>query len=160
MARTPKPTALKVLEGVRPCRIKKDEPKPEVGLGKPPAFLDAVGLEAWKRLAPKLEAMGVGTSADADALAVYCSAFSRYRMCLAEIEIEGLTTSSQMGDKPNTHLVIIEKCEKTMLTLMRQFGMTPASRSGLSVADKPEDDDLLAYFRPKAALDGKRRSQK
>lgn len=149
MGRPRKPTALKILEGAQPCRINRDEPTPPAGIGPPPDFLDESGRAAWARIAGQLDEAGLLTIADRDAVALYCSTWSRWARAVEAIEEEGLVVGGQFGMKPNPYVAIADSCAKQLTRLMTQFGMTPSSRSSLKVAGKAEEDPLLAFLAAK-----------
>lgn len=158
MGRPRKPTALKVLEGAQPCRINRHEPEPPRGAGPCPDFLDDVGRETWARITRQLDAMGVLTEADGEAVALYCSIYSQWIAARSILAAEGLTsisstvTETSRGStvretlKPHPLLATVKECQAQMCRLLGQFGMTPASRSGLKVGGKPEEDPILAFL--------------
>jgi P27 family predicted phage terminase small subunit len=113
--------------------------------------LDDDARDAWHRISHQLDELGLLTSADAEAVALYCSAFSRWIKANEAIAEEGLTVSSQFGDKVNPHVGIAEAAAKQMVRLLTQFGMTPASRSSLRVGAKTEEDPLIAFLALKSS---------
>ncbi len=69
--RRPKPTALKLLTGnpgKRPTN--PDEPTPDLGLPRPPAWLSAAAKREYSRLGRQLLAQGIMTILDRNALAL------------------------------------------------------------------------------------------
>ena len=130
--RKPKPTALKLLEGNRPDRINDREPVAARGLPKAPDWIGPIALEHWKELATVLDGLGVLTTGDGPALAVLCDAFERM-----QIEETGTARSRARAD---------------YVRLLLEFGLTPASRSKVKVAEQPADalGDFLKSKRQKA----------
>lgn len=145
----PIPTPLKILRGHRPDRINKNEPKSTEADPTPPDHLDEVARQEWDRMVPVLQSMRVLTQADRQALALYCNLFSRYLAARAAIEREGLILQGTNNLWQNNPYVKIENdCIDKMIKVLMQFGMTPASRSRLSVGDGPEDG-LSAFLSSK-----------
>ena len=73
--RKPTPTALKVLEGNPGKRkLNDNEPRPEKKAPSCPKWLEPEAKKEWRRLAKKMEQMGVLTEVDMAAFAGYCQA--------------------------------------------------------------------------------------
>ena len=78
--RKPTPTALKLLEGNPGKRKLNDkEPKPEKKAPSCPKWLETEAKKEWRRLAKKMELMGVLTEVDMAAFAGYCQAYARWK---------------------------------------------------------------------------------
>jgi len=139
--RRPKPTALKQIQGSR-IRNRGNEPQPS-GVPKCPAHLDAAAKREWKRISRELSALGLLTSIDMAALAAYCQTFSRWAAAEENIAKFGAVIRSPKSGFPIANPYV--GVANTALTLMRQFaaefGLTPASRSRLSIdpGQKPAD---------------------
>lgn len=136
-AHNTKPTALRLLQGR--TDVRDDEPQPEPLLDlTPPAELDDVARECWQRNAPTLANMGVLSASDADLLAVYCDAYSQWRRTS-----RALRRIAPTNDNYRKVAVSVEKARDQMRLLAGEFGMTPSSRSRLSVGkakDTPVDE--------------------
>ena len=138
------PTAILKQRGSWRADTRSDEPQFDAGIPAPPAHLDAVAKKKWNETTPLLLKAGVLTKADADSLAIYCDTFSQYLRAKKVLEKEG---DVYQGGK-RAEVAIVEKCRETMLRFLREFGMTPASRSNVKVDTKAEDpDDEL--FKPR-----------
>lgn len=147
----PKPTALKRLEG-NPGRrpLNEREPKPRKRRPKMPAWLSEDEQAEWKRITRELAAMQLLTSADADAIAVYCQVAVRYRAASDEVRDKGLTVMTPNGYPViNPALSIVNKCIQQMHRLLTEFGMTPASRSRIAVPEPATVDPYEEYKRGK-----------
>lgn len=163
MGRPRKPNTLKLLEGDQPCRIRGDGPDPPGGVGPCPDHLDDVAREAWGRVAASVEETGLLTLADAETLALYCSTYSRWRSACEALAREGLTITSSLKvetekrtttretTKVHPLLQVATESSRQMTTLLKQLGMTPASRSSLHVERKPAEDALLDFVANKPA---------
>ena len=139
----PRPTKLKVMAGTnRKDRTNLREPQPVPGRPECPPWLSPKSRAHWDELIPSLEAMGVLSRSDGDALACYCDAFTRY--------VAESTRLRGMDPSHPAYGALHRQCAST-LTAVRQlaelFGLTPASRSRVSASAPPElDDDEDAIF--------------
>ena len=137
--RRPKPTNLKLLTGNPGGRpLNANEPQPAVVELPVPTGLDAFGRQAWKRNAPVLIKLGLLTEADADTLALYCDAYSQWRH--GSRALRGLAPTDE-GYR--TVAITVEKARDQMRLLATEFGMTPSSRSRLSVQKADERVDPM-----------------
>jgi P27 family predicted phage terminase small subunit len=143
--RKPKPTVAKVLAGDRKDRINPSEPRPRRSLPDRPDHLDGFGREAWDRIVPKLDALGVLTELDGEALSLYCETYSLARHAEAEIRTGGVTTFTDQGSlKPNPAVAVVSQARRLMAAILMEFGLTPSSRSRVKTDAKPQD--ALAEF--------------
>ncbi len=146
MGRNPKPTNIKKLQGTfRPDRILPGEPQPEIVIPKCPTWLKGLARREWKRITPKLFALGCVSEIDVMQLASYCLAVQMVADCTKIIEEEGLTCLTSKG-------TIVQRPEvgmrNTAMSLLKsfgaEFGMSPASRTRISVAPPavPKDNEF------------------
>ena len=111
--RKPKPTHIRVIEGLRGHRpINEDEPKPTPIYPEPSSFLDSIAQDEWRRIVPDLFKLGIMTTLDIVALEGYCYYYSQWRQEL----IDGT---------PNRAMNYF----KLMARMLTEFGMSPASRT-------------------------------
>lgn len=145
-----KPTALKIVQGTyRADRAAANEPVPQSGVPSCPTWLAPDGKREWKRLADELAALGLLSEVDRTALALYCQAFAEYREAARIVKAKGLTTVSDKGNVLQHPAVSIRNdAWRRVMKAAADFGMTPASRSRISVPER--DDELKAD--PWAAL--------
>ncbi len=139
-----KPTALKLLEG-NPGRRQINENEPKYGLSgdtsAPPAWLGAYAKKEWKRIFPLLEKNGLMTDADYTALSAYCQCVDTWVQAEKTKRAEGLTVTSPKGyEMPHPAVGIANTAMSNILKFGREFGLTPASRTGLT-AERFEDND-------------------
>ena len=143
--RKPKPTHLKVIEG-NPGRrpLNKKEPTPSSGLPSPPNHLCAEAKVEWRRVAKVLRAIGVLTTLDRAALAVYCQAYGRWvraelaleKMAANDATTQALLVRTKSGNLIQNPLVgIANKAMKDVLTSASELGMTPSIRSRIEIND-------------------------
>ena len=148
--RKPTPTAIKELEGNPGKRKLNDkEPRPEKKAPSCPKWLEPEAKKEWKRLAKKMEMMGVLTEVDMAAFAGYCQAYARWKEAEEFITQHGTIVKTPSGYWQQVPQVSIAQTYlKVMNRFAEQFGLTPASRSRI-VADNAagggydEMEDLL-----------------
>lgn len=156
--RPAKPTSLKLVAGTRPDRINDREPVPADVPIEPPAWLDAMALEEWNRLAPDLVATGVLTGWDVQAFAEWCDAASTVAFAAQQLAAEGHLVERAVFDRngveTGTRIVTNEwfYIQKAALEVTSKraarFGLTPAERSGVAVnrGGAGGEDDPEAYL--------------
>ncbi len=134
--RTPKPTALKVLEGNPGKRqLNSNEPKPKVKAPPCPKWLEDDAKKEWRRLSKQMEQMGILTEVDMAAFAGYCQAYARWKAAEEFITKHGAIVKTPSGYWQQVPQVsIAQQYMKQMGKFCEQFGLTPASRSRI-VAD-------------------------
>ena len=130
---TPKPTAIKIAQGVRPDRINNDEPRPDrlAASPDPPAHLDDVARELWNQLAPTLHQIGVLTSLDLPMLSVLCETASIVRAASTLLQAGVLSRGRRDQWVTNPAWRTYRDATALLLSLAREFGLTPSSRSGI-----------------------------
>ncbi len=140
----PTPTALRILRGNPGKRaLNKNEPQPGEFDDEqtPPDHLDEEALAEWARLVPILKRMRILTEADYMALSSLCVAYST--MCKAQKQLAqaGLLYKTQSGYiQPSPLMSIVTRNMEIVKKHLAEFGMTPASRSRLSMSapEKPK----------------------
>lgn len=149
-----KPTELKLLQGVPggAHKLNKHEAKPQKLNGsKPSRELSPEAKKVWRRMAPKLEVLGLLTNLDVEAFGRYCELSARYSECVKRLRTnnwqrylpvyhEQSLEEKAAGVKPRLKYlqelpdsVEFRRIPGELLRLEQHFGMTPASRSSLSV---------------------------
>ena len=142
----PKPTALKLIEGVKANRINHNEP---TAIDRPPLCPSdaAADVQAvWDYTVAELQAMGLARSADRDALRCYCEAVIAHRkaaeiVARSSILIKGL----HGGLVRNPALAVLRDNAMTVKAFAQEFGLTPSARSGIAVS-KPVGDTTFNPF--------------
>lgn len=147
--RPAKPTALKRLAGNPGKReLNHEEPKPRGANPKMPDHLGEKAQKEWKRVVRELRAMRLLTSADADALALYCQSYQRWVEASAKLDEEGMVTLTENGyPVMSPYITIVNQCMRTMQRLLVEFGMTPASRARIHVPEKRVEDEFDQFIR-------------
>ena len=146
--RKPKPTALRELAGnVGHRALNKHEPKP-TGTPSCPPHLDSGAKKEWKRVSKELTTLGLLTTVDRAALAAYCAAYSRWAAAELSIQKFGAVIKSPKSGFPIQNPYV--SVSNTALDLMRkfasEFGMTPVSRTRLSVEPQGGEQDPFTAF--------------
>lgn len=139
-----KPTNLKLLEGNPGKReINKNEPKYDLSekSEKAPPWCGAAAKKEWKRVLPLLKKNGLVTDADYMALCAYCQSVDTWIEAEKLKRAEGLVTTTSNGTEVQHPAVnIANSALNNILKFGREFGLTPASRTGLS-AEKHESEE-------------------
>jgi P27 family predicted phage terminase small subunit len=142
----PMPTAIKKLKG-NPGRrpLNEVEPQPEQGEPDCPEHLDEVAQREWKRLIPILRGMRVLTTADYIALGNLCQAYSIQIKAQKQLARSGLLYKTRSGYVQQSPLLGIITAQTTIVNnLLREFGLTPSSRTRITVVQEPEIQDVWA----------------
>lgn len=141
MARTNKPTSLKVVEGNRGKRgTNKQEPDPEyLNDLTAPAFLSAGAVDVWNEIVRDLRNARLLTKLDVPMLSLGCEALARYRKLTAEIDAECKSIGSEEEKKDKWMATTIQSMSfKQAMAVMQQFGMSPAARTRIAI--QPQGD--------------------
>lgn len=135
----PGPTKLKVLKG-NPGKRALNEDEPEIPPGMPdqPDFLNKDALEEWDRITSQLLTLGLLTKVDRVAISAYCQAYGRWASAERDILENGVIyVSPKTGFKMQSPMLAISnKAMEQMLKFLVEFGMTPSSRSRVTVDKK------------------------
>lgn len=139
----PKPTALRLLDGGR-TETRTNEPvfTTPAEMPEPPYYLNAEAAEEWRRVIADLYSTGVYTNVDQTMLAAYCMAFSRWvraeqdleKMAAMDPTTHGMMMKTSNGNAIQNPLVgVASTARRDMQRLAAEFGLTPSSRTQLSV---------------------------
>ncbi|MBC7140493.1 MAG: phage terminase small subunit P27 family [Defluviimonas sp.] len=139
--RKPTPTSLRRRTGNPGKRgYNHSEPVPPEGMPGCPPHLSELARAEWQRIAEPLHGMGVLTLVDRAALAAYCQAYGRWAEAeekLKETPVMLKTPSGYVQQSP--WLSVANKQLELMGRYMAELGITPASRSRISISN-PGDD--------------------
>lgn len=135
-----KPDEIKKLAGNPGGRpLNHDAPKfPSLQENDNPEIFDEEAKREWDRLLEYLRINGMATLVDRAALTMYCITWSRYVALVKELKkIEEtrkdkrryVDSGSKGGYVVCATLRALKMTEETLLTIGKQFGMTPASRT-------------------------------
>ena len=144
--RKPKPTDLKILQGSKHKeRINLNEPKFDKSMPECPTYLDKNAKEIWQEKAKELHQAGILTVIDSDSLAIYAQLFSRLLKLEKDIKKEGL----MLNDKINPKVVEARLTIQQVRQFSAEFGMTPSSRTRLSVVNPDSGDEVDEFLNNK-----------
>ena len=147
--RKPTPTRMKLVmgnPGKRP--LNENEPRPKVKVPRVPQHLDKTAKAEWSRIVKQLKTLGLISSIDRAALAAYCQAYSRWSQAEESLAKAGLLVKTVNGNVVQNPLVgIANRSMELMHRFLAEFGMTPSSRSRLSIEPPVAKDDVLAKYR-------------
>lgn len=136
------PTKLKVLRGTdQPCRTNPDEPVPSEEGVECPSDLTADEMKVWDRTLPLLQKVRVMTVNDVDALHLYCRHLVKLHDAMDRITKDGAVIECEETGAPvrkSPWFDVVTQEQKPVLDFMREFGLTPASRTKVSAVGKPK----------------------
>ncbi|MCE5334359.1 MAG: phage terminase small subunit P27 family [Desulfobacteraceae bacterium] len=124
------------------------EPKPKAVVPACVAHLNPTARGEWKRISKELHLIGLLSNIDRSALAAYCMTYARWVEAENGVKKTGLVIETKDGNVIQNPLVgIANTAMKLMHKFLTEFGMTPSSRSRISV-EKPNagKDPAESYF--------------
>lgn len=149
----PKPTALKIKQGnLGGRRLNHHEPQPEKEIPTMPSFVaeNEYAIREWNYITPRLFELGLLTTIDKAAIAAYCMAYARWAQAEEKAVGQHMVVKSTKGTAMTNPLIRASRdAMDQVLAIVREFGMTPVSRTRLQV--DPEgvlrlNDEKLKYF--------------
>lgn len=144
--RRPKPTRTKQLQG-NPGKRKLNGAEPKPG-GRPtrPIWLVGEARKEWERLAGRLHTCGILTAVDRSILAAYCVAWASYVEAVEALREGALVQVTATGyESPSAWWVIRRNAAAEVAKLGAELGLTPSSRSRLTVPEKPAEDPYADF---------------
>lgn len=146
----PKPTALKLLEGNPGKRpLNRREPKAAVLKTMPaaPNWLPAAGRDLWSRRGPDLIAYRVLTALDLEAFEALCLHYAEWRAAEGKIKRIGALGQTDSGyEFLHPWVTIARQRYHDFVMMVKEFGMTPASRSRIEIGEPEKAVDALTAF--------------
>lgn len=145
------PTAIQAARG-NPGKRKPNssEPQPKRGRIVAPDWVTGKAREKWDDIIPKLRAMRVVTPADVESIARYCTMYEQWVKYLEQMR-RGLDVLVIKDDKGRVKYmqsspaaIMFVKLAQSMLRIEQEYGLTPSSRSSITVPDAQEDEDFRA----------------
>lgn len=118
----------------------RDSHGPEVPLGlpKPPAWLCKVGKKHWEQLGPQLVSLGLLGQVDGDVFSLHCDNMAKYEEVQAKLkDMETWVSNTPNGfAMQSAWFQIRNKLQEQIIKTGREFGLTPAARSGMRVENR------------------------
>ena len=138
--RKPKPARLKELSGdPRYKGASSSEPvMADLRESEPPEYLDGYGRGEWRRILATTPE-GLVTAADVSVLAALCASFGRWRKAhdaLQKGDDVVLTPSGYV--RPSAWVQIERDARRDYLAAAAEFGLTPSSRTRVSVSPRTD----------------------
>lgn len=131
--RTPKPTALKLVDGNRGKRATNaKEPEPDLLQDiAAPEHLPAPVADVWNELAPKLKRAKVLTELDTPLLEITCDALAAFRLAMKNTgDGKLLQRNPETGSISMSPWAMLKSMAfKQAMATLREWGATPAARS-------------------------------
>jgi P27 family predicted phage terminase small subunit len=150
----PQPTALKELRGNPGKRaLPPREPKPKGKLPACPKHLEGEARKAWQAFAKQLTDSGIATALDATALEMLCASYALYVEAMQQVLAFGPVWMEKGASKIpkfvySPHWAVKNREWKNVLSILREFGMTPSSRSGVQAVPSESANPFAALMRP------------
>jgi len=137
----PTPTAILKLRGSALVTRQRErcEVRAPAGLPDRPDWLDADGRSAWDQIVPQLDAMGVLSRIDGNALSRYCRLWTRWRKMEDFIAERGemYPLKDETGNvkcfQQWPQVAIASKLALLLTRMEQEFGMTPSARARLQL---------------------------
>ena len=141
------PTAIKELKGtLRPCRVKKNEPKPQGELiaTKPPKELSKRAKELWKYALEQMPPHII-TAVDGALFARWCMLQDQFLDVAKVVQAGNL-----LDDKGNISGALRAELQinSSIITIEKELGFTPASRTKISanISSDGGSDNAFSEF--------------
>ncbi|MBM4023163.1 MAG: P27 family phage terminase small subunit, partial [Planctomycetes bacterium] len=128
---------------------------------------DDLAVKKWKQSVPVLRRMRVFTEADIDAWVLYCRTWANWMRAKTKCdqygrdnvayEIDPTRTDGRMRIKwtqPYTWAVDEKNLATDLRRLQQEFGLTPSSRSQVTIHDSPNEDPVAAYRKKRSDQPG------
>jgi P27 family predicted phage terminase small subunit len=158
----PEPSILKYIRG-NPSKetLNPAEPTPELlATLEPPGEIagDQLATRKWHQSVPVLRRMRVFTEADIDAWIIYCRTWANWMRAKDKCDKYGRDNITYEADpnspdgklrikwtQPYTWAVEEKALANDLRRLQQEFGLTPSSRSQVTIHDSPAEDPVAAF---------------
>lgn len=100
-----------------------------------------VASREWNRVVPVLKNTAGLAAVDTAALHEYCVVVARIDQCERNLSVNGLLMQTERGWTKNGAATIVSQYRATYKILIREFGLTPSARRGITPVDPGNDDD-------------------
>ena len=153
--RKPIPTAVQKRNGaykINPSRENKNEPTAPDRPPTAPAWLDSQALIAWDHFSEILREMGLYSIADQAALCQLCIAWSNWKTATEIVQQHGMVVErdgaqgSTVTERSKFDLAARDWFDR-FLKLLVEFGLTPSSRSRISVGKPSSVFNIVSRVR-------------
>jgi P27 family predicted phage terminase small subunit len=155
----PEPSILRYIRG-NPSHssLNSGEPTPDLVASdiQPPEWLDGVALKKWHTVVPILSDMRVMTVADVETIARYCALWEQWKKNYDAVKagLDVLRFKDQNGDikhiQVSPYASQMTKLAKDLLRIEQEFGLTPSSRSQVTIHADKHDDPFSAFIQERS----------
>ena len=124
----------------------------DLGKAEMPDFLSPEVVKLWKQYAPELEKRKLLDELSAPLFAGLCQQTATVRELNEILRRDGMVITGRGGRQvPHPAFAALRSSQKICLQLMREFGMTPASRARLGIvtsaeSETEEDREFLEFL--------------
>jgi P27 family predicted phage terminase small subunit len=147
--RKPKPTALKMLQGV-PGRRKLNLEEPDFGAGTPPKpdWFDGFASAEWDVLTAILVPARVLTKGEIGVLVVAVDAYSQLRQCetflrgKGSLSYDASSTHGGTNYRPYPEVAQRNMARRQYLSALAELGLTPSSRTKVRIITETKPTGL------------------
>jgi P27 family predicted phage terminase small subunit len=103
----------------------------------PPKHLTKSAKSKWRSISKKLHRLGILTEVDVPALALCCQAYGRWVDAEKQLGKTGMVIKTTNGNLVNSpYLNIANTAMRDCYNYLREFGMTPSSRTKVTAVDR------------------------
>lgn len=95
----------------------------------------------WNRVVPVLKHTAGLAAVDAAALHEYCVVVARIDQCERNLSVNGLLMQTERGWTKNGAATIVSQYRATYKILIREFGLSPSARRGITPVEISDDSD-------------------
>lgn len=147
MARKPKPTLLKLVQGTnQKCRANPNEPMPAGNLSTAPDWFTDSQKEGWD-FAIKHSPAGLLKLLDQSVLTIWVVAEDLHREASKRLAIDGLLTTTPNGMQiQSPYLPIMNRQAVLMMKAASELGFNPTARSKIVIPPEPRENSPWAQF--------------
>lgn len=167
----PEPSILKYIRG-NPSKEPLNDAEPTPDLIEdfvPPEEIagDALAVKKWKQSVPVLRRMRVFTEADIDAWVIYCVTWANWMRAKekceqlgrdnVQTEVDPTRTDGRLRIKwsqPHAWATAERSFANDLRRLQQEFGLTPSSRSQVTIHDGPAEDPVAAFVKKRSDRTG------
>lgn len=158
----PEPSIIKYIRG-NPSKTPLNDAEPTPDLVPEdiaaPIWLEGLALQKWHESAPILARMRVLTEADVETFARYCAMWERWKIAYDRCKSLGdeITHLEPDPNRTDGKLRIkytqvapwasqMKNIGRDLLRIEQEFGLTPSSRSQVTIHANRSDDPLVAFI--------------
>lgn len=114
-----------------------------------PPDLSPAAQAAWNTITTGLERAGLVANVDGAALRLLCESWETYLEASDDVRRNGILTpytnkAGATNQVVNPAVKVRSESWRQIYLMLRQFGLTPSSRTGLSVIERTDDGDSIA----------------